>query len=264
MTPRVGVAARRGVAHLAEAVVLLTRVPVPWRFVPSRGEAAWAYPVVGALAGATVGAVAWAGIGLGLGAVLSAGWALAASLLLTGALHEDGLADAADGIGGGRTPERRLAIMRDSRIGSYGALALALSVGLRWSALAAIGQHATGAGTGAGTGGARLVAATAAAGALARCAMLVPMRLPPARADGMAATLGRVPGRTIAAGWACGAALALALLPSGQAVAALLLAGVAGAALSRVGRQALGGRTGDLLGAAEQVAECAVLTLLAR
>ncbi len=240
--------------------MLLTRVPVPWRFVPSQGQAVWAYPVVGALAGAAAGAVAWLGTGLGLGAALSAGWALAASLLLTGALHEDGLADAADGIGGGRTPERRLAIMRDSRIGSFGALALALSVGLRWSALAAIGQRVLD----AGAGGGRLLAAAAAAGALARCAMLLPMRLPPARADGMAAALGRVPGRAIAAGWAWGAALALALLPAGRAALALLLAAAAGAALSRVGRRALGGRTGDLLGAAEQVAECAVLTLLAR
>ncbi len=255
MTPQLRGVPRRLAAHLAEAMVLLTRVPVPWQFASSPGRAVWAYPVVGTLVGAVAGAVAALGVRLGLGAALSAGWALSASLLLTGALHEDGLADTADGIGGGRTPERRLAIMRDSRIGSFGALALVVSVGLRWSALATIAGHG---------GGTRLVAAAAAAGALARCAMLLPMRLPPARADGMAAALGRVSGRAVLAGWACGAALALALLPAGRAGVALLLAAGASVLLSRVGRRMLGGRTGDLLGAAEQVAECAVLTLLAR
>jgi len=256
-------AVRRLADHVAEAVVLLTRVPVPWRFVPSAGRAVWAYPVVGAVVGAAVGGAAALGLRLGLGAALSAGWALAVSLLLTGALHEDGLADTADGIGGGRTVERRLAIMRDSRIGSFGCLALVLSVGLRWSALMAIGQAGGQAG-GQDAGGVGLVAAAAVAGALARCAMLLPMRLPPARDDGMAAALGQVPGRAVAGGWACGVALALALLPWRRAVPALLLAAVAGMALARVGRRALGGRTGDLLGAAEQAAECAVLTLLAR
>jgi adenosylcobinamide-GDP ribazoletransferase len=252
-------AVRRLTDHLAEAVVLLTRVPVPWRFVPSAGRAVWAYPVVGALVGAAVGAAAALGLRLGLGAALSAGWALAVSLLLTGALHEDGLADTADGVGGGRTVERRLAIMRDSRIGSFGCLALVLSVGLRWSALTAIGQAG-----GQDAGGVGLVAAAAAAGALARCAMLLPMRLPPARGDGMAAALGQVPGRAVVGGWACGVALALGMLSWRRAVPVVLLAAVAGMALARVGRRALGGRTGDLLGAAEQVAECAVLTLLAR
>ncbi len=242
-------------AHLAESVVLLTRIPVPWRFVPAPGASAWAHPVVGALIGAATGATAAAGAALGLPPALSAGWALAATLLLTGALHEDGLADTADGLGGGRTPERRLAIMRDSRIGSFGALALLLSLGLRWSALVAL--------QGAGQGAWSLVAATAAAGALARCAMLLPMRLPPARTDGLGASLGHVPGASIVAGWACGAALAAVLLPPTRAVLSLLLAAGAGLLLARAGRRALGGRTGDLLGAAEQAAECAVLTVLA-
>ncbi len=246
-------------AHLAEAVVLLTRVPVPWRFVPAPGTSAWAFPVVGAVLGAATGAMAALGDALGLPPALSAGWALAATLLLTGALHEDGLADTADGLGGGRTPERRLAIMRDSRIGSFGALALALSLGLRWSALTTLAAPHHGPGQGAW----HLVAAIAAAGALARCAMLLPMRLPPARPDGLAAGLGRVPPVSIAAGWAYGAALAVALLPLAQAALSLLLAAAAGLLLARAGRRALGGRTGDLLGATEQVAECVLLTLFA-
>ena len=71
---------------------------------------------------------------------LTAGWALAALVLLTGGFHEDGLADTADGFGGGRTRERKLEIMRDSRIGSYGALALVLSVGIRAAALATMAR----------------------------------------------------------------------------------------------------------------------------
>ncbi len=251
-----GLASFPPAAHLAEAVVLLTRIPVPWRFAPSPSASPWAFPVVGALLGAATGAAAALGGALGLSPALSTGWALAATLLLTGALHEDGLADTADGLGGGRTPERRLAIMRDSRIGSFGALALALSTGLRWSALASL--------EGAGQGAWRVVAATTAAGALARCAMLLPMRLPPARPDGLGAGLGRVRPAAIAAGWAFGTGLAFALLPATRAVLSLLLAVAAGLLLARTGRRTLGGRTGDLLGATEQAAECAILSVLAR
>ncbi|MGI4976322.1 MAG: adenosylcobinamide-GDP ribazoletransferase [Janthinobacterium lividum] len=251
-----GLASFPPAAHLAEALVLLTRIPVPWRFIPSPSASPWAFPVVGAFLGAATGATATLGGALGLPPALSAGWALAATLLLTGALHEDGLADTADGLGGGRTPERRLAIMRDSRIGSFGALALVLSTGLRWSALAAF--------EGAGQGTWRVVAASTAAGALARCAMLLPMRLPPARPDGLGASLGVVRPAAIAAGWAFGAALAFALLPAARAGLCLLLAAAAGLLLARTGRRALNGRTGDLLGATEQAAECAILTLLAR
>src|SRR5690606_6276515 len=85
-----------------------------------------------------------AGLALGLPPAAAAVIGLAAGILLTGALHEDGAADVADGFGGGKTRDDKLAIMRDSRIGSYGTLALMLSVLARWIALTAIASAAEG------------------------------------------------------------------------------------------------------------------------
>ncbi|WP_338320010.1 adenosylcobinamide-GDP ribazoletransferase, partial [Bradyrhizobium ottawaense] len=129
-----------------------------------------------------------------------------------GALHEDGLADTADGLGGGRTRERKLEIMRDSRIGTYGVCALILSFGLRWSALAAIADPL-------------LVAfALCAAHAAARAGVPAFMSLvPPARPDGLSASAGSPPGRSVAIAFALGTlALALALGP-GKALVGLIL-----------------------------------------
>ncbi len=243
----------RLLSDCATAVMLLTRIPLPPIVDHAPARAAWAFPLVGALLGAATGAIAATLYAAGLNPGLAAGWSLAASLLLTGALHEDGLADTADGLGGGRTRERRLAIMRDSRIGSFGALALALALGLRWLALALIlAAHPRAA-----------IPAMALAGALGRCAMLVPLLLSPARDDGLSASLGEVPRAAILAGWAFGAGLAFAALPPGRAALALALALGCGTIMRRIARIALGGQTGDLLGATEQLAECAVLTLLA-
>ena len=117
---------RRRLDEARLALMLLTRLPVgrlkdP---VPSLAEARWAYPLVGLV----IGAIAWVAhhgaLMLGLGPLPAALVALGAMVLVTGALHHDGLADFADGLGGGRDPDHRLEIMRDSRIGSYGALAL--------------------------------------------------------------------------------------------------------------------------------------------
>ena len=120
------------------ALMLLTRLPV--RVARPMAPAAFAraygwFPAVGALVGAVGGLVLW-GAGGAVPPLAAALLAVAAQVLLTGGLHEDGLADVADGFGGGRDRERRLAIMRDSRIGTYGALALVLGVGLRVALLA--------------------------------------------------------------------------------------------------------------------------------
>ena len=100
----------------------------------------WAFPVVGAVVGAIGGAVFWVCARLGMPPGVAAVWTLASMLLVTGALHEDGLADFADGLGGGRTRERKLEIMRDSRIGTFGGLALMLSLAARGTALATLAQ----------------------------------------------------------------------------------------------------------------------------
>ncbi len=198
------------------------------------------------------GGAVWLCARAGLPPPVAAVWALAAMIVTTGALHEDGLADTADGFGGGRTRERKLAIMRDSRIGTFGALALLLSLAVRGASVAALASP------GAAT------AALVAAGALGRGAIvLVLLLLAPARTDGMAAGLGtRRVGRG-AAGIGLAALIAVALLPTGTALRLCGAALVMALALCWLARRQIGGHTGDVLGAASVATECAVLSLLA-
>lgn len=241
---------------LVGAAMVLTRLPVGalarrgWTGGLSGGV--WAYPLVGALAGLLGGAAGALGLWLGLPGGLAAAWALAALLLLTGALHEDGLADTADGFGGGRGRARKLEIMRDSRIGSYGVLALALSLGIRGLALAAM------------PGPWAMVASLVVSGALGRGAILGVLALaPPARPDGLAALLGRPSAGLLAGGLALAALPALLLLPLPVALGGILLTGLCALGMARLACRQVGGHTGDVLGACEQLAEAVVLSLLA-
>ncbi|MBE7209702.1 MAG: adenosylcobinamide-GDP ribazoletransferase [Gluconacetobacter diazotrophicus] len=247
----------RILADLASGFGLLTRVPVGW--VPTRpdrsdpGRAAWCFPLVGAVIGLAGAAVLQGGAVLRLPHTLSAWCAVAAVILLSGALHEDGLADTADGVGGGRDRAARLRIMRDSRIGSYGALALILSTGIRVAAIDTIP-------------GPRVLAGLPCAAALGRAAMLVVvLSSRPARPDGFGRFL-MTPGVERSAGIGCilAAAITLALLPIGNALMLAVLAGMAGLAMAVLGRRMLGGFTGDILGATSVLTECLLLAMLAR
>ena len=151
-------------AGFAAATGFLTRIPVAAN--PDGGQladAAWAFPLVGAGIGAIAAVVFAIAQLIGLGDWPAALLAVLAGLLLTGALHEDGLADTVDGLAGGHNRERKLAIMRDSRVGSFGVLALVLSVGLRAAALAQTGE--------AVFAGLALIAAHAASRGLVTAAM---------------------------------------------------------------------------------------------
>jgi len=241
---------RREEARLA--VMLLTRLPAGRLAdpVPSLAQARWAFPLIGL----PVGALAWAaqagGLALGLDPLVAALAALAAAALVTGALHLDGLADFADGIGGGRDRGHCLEIMRDSRIGSYGVLALIFAVALAAGALASFGHAAP--------LPVFLFTATAS-----RLAMLVLLdRLPPARSDG----LGRRAAGAAPGGWVPGAAATLGLaIWAGPGTGAALLAVAAVAILvARLALRRIGGQTGDVLGAAQVMTEtAAILTLSA-
>src|SRR5205823_10914340 len=170
--------------------------------------------------------------------------AVAATLVVTGGLHEDGLADVADGFGGGATRERKLEIMRDSRIGTFGVCALILSFMLRVSALTNLGDP--------GLVAAVLVAAHAAG----RAPIAAFMRLiPAARADGMSADAGRPPQGSAMV------ALLLGLVPlmiglgfAAGGVAVVLLA-VGFGFMAWLCKSQIGGQTGDVLGALEQIGE---------
>lgn len=238
-------------AELRAALMLLTRLPVwPGDAPPPVSHALWAFP----LAGLAVGALAllvWQGAQLlDLPPVMAAVLALATMVLATGGLHEDGLADCADGLWGGRDRARRLAIMRDSRIGTYGTLALVLSLAIRGAGIVALG---------AGAGLALLLVSGASRAAPA----LLLATLPAARADGLghAASAGAgAGGAAVAVGIA-----AACLLPFGLGGALLVGAGMAGLVLGfgRIARSRIGGQTGDVLGAAQQLAEIAGWIVLA-
>ncbi len=191
----------------------------------------------------------------GLGTLLAATFAVTALVLTTGALHEDGLADSADGLFGGQTPERRLEIMKDSRVGSYGALGLGLSLLLRVTALAAI-LDAAGA-----WAGAAIVLAAAPWSRSEGLRLLA--TLPPARPDGAAAAVGQPEANTVLIAFTLSAALSFGLvlaaaLPVAGLVTGWALASLSTWGLARLARRLLGGQTGDIIGAAQQIAEIAL------
>jgi len=168
-------------------------------------------------------------------------------MAVTGCLHEDGLADTADGFGGGKDRERKLEIMRDSRIGSYGVCALAIAVILRWSALASIAD--------ASAAATALIATHAAA----RAPLPAFMRfVPSARTDGLGAAAGQPPRASVVLA-ACLGLVALLGLGLAGAIIAIGLLAAAGLAISRLSMRHIGGQTGDVLGALEQVNEILIL-----
>jgi adenosylcobinamide-GDP ribazoletransferase len=236
-------------AGFLAATAFFTRLPVDprageWRLADS----AWAFPLVGAgIGGITALALLSAQL-IGLASWSAALLSVVAGIAMTGALHEDGLADTADGFFGGRDREAKLAILRDSRQGTYGVLAIVLSVLLRAAALAAIGDaiHA----------GLALVAAHAASRAALPAAMIGST---PARPDGLGAMAGTPrAGSAIAAG-TIGAAIALAALGPARGAIALCLAGLIIFATVELARRQIGGYTGDVLGALQQVGEIVIL-----
>jgi adenosylcobinamide-GDP ribazoletransferase len=243
-------------ADLLAAFMLLTRLPVAWLgnsgMPADLARCVWAFPVVGLVVNGLGGLLYWLAHRFGMPPLVAGAWVLAATLIATGALHEDGLADTADGFGGGTTPVRKLEIMRDSRIGSYGALALLLSVVVR---VAAIGEL---------TRPRPVVTALIVAGMLGRTGMLVPLLLlRPARGDGMGAAVGKVPASSAVAGFGLAVAACWVLLPVRSAIAAVLLGFGAAWAVARLAQAQIGGYTGDVLGASEVIAECVVLSAAA-
>jgi adenosylcobinamide-GDP ribazoletransferase len=232
------------------ALAFLTRLPVRqgqvWRDADLAGSVPL-FPLVGALIGLAGGLAYALALGLGLPPWPAAALALATSIGATGALHEDGLADVADGWGGGRTREDKLRIMRDPRIGSYGTIALTLALLARAGALVALADPL------------QVMTALITAGAVSRAALPpVMIGLPQARSDGLAALAGRPhPLRATAA--ALIAALAAAALLGPSAPAALVAGAVGALAVALLARHQIGGYTGDVLGAVQQLAEVGVL-----
>lgn len=236
------------------ALVFLTRLPVRVDqpiAVRELGSAVHLFAAVGAIVGIGMALALASALALGVPALVAATLAVAAGALLTGALHEDGLADTADALGVADR-DRALEVMRDSRIGSFGAIALICTLVGRIGAIAALAQVE------------RAAAGVIAAAAVSRSFMPCVMRLQrAARASGLAASVGRPDAGRVVLGLMLAAGLTLVLLAPLAAAAAFatsaILAGIVALALGR----RFGGCTGDTLGAVQQVGELAFLAALA-
>ena len=242
------------------ALQFFTRLPIP-RWVGY--EPAWLqqcagyFPLVGALVGGASAALLWAALQL-FPATVAVGLAMAASIWLTGGFHEDGLADTCDGLGGAVSRDKALTIMKDSRIGSYGALGLLLVLGLKAAALVSL----------ADTDAALALQALLWSHMASRAAPVWLMHSLPyagdaehAKAKPLATQISG-PGLLLALGWVLGAA---ALMGWAQpenipllACAALTVAGLCLYMQSLLERR-LGGYTGDNLGATQQITELGAL-----
>jgi adenosylcobinamide-GDP ribazoletransferase len=233
------------------AVGLLTIAPVGRRNIPAgaqRGAALW-LPLVGGLIGVVCAAAYALGEAL-LGGFYGAALALTVAAIVTGALHHDGLADMADGFGVRGDRARRLAVMRDSGIGAYGALALVLYALLATGALATLNAPDA-------------AAAIVCGHVLGRWAALVQLALvAPARADGLGVAFSAtMPALAIGSAIAIAITIAAAGLVAG--LSAVAGAAITAAAAGLAARSLVGGRTGDTLGAAVLLTEVVVLSVLA-
>jgi adenosylcobinamide-GDP ribazoletransferase len=247
---------RAWLSDLASAAGLLTRLPLGRKGPRQASEAGGSHPArcyplvglgVGALAAAAFALATW----LALPPFAAALVALNVAILVTGALHEDGLADVADGFGGGADRARKLAIMRDSRIGTYGVLALVLVLTARGGSLAALAEP--------WAVGAALIAAHSVSRAGLAALMFA---LPPARSDGLAAATGRPGGGDTVTALVLGAIAAGLVLEPAVALVAIAACAVLQAGLGLQARRQIGGATGDVLGAAQQLGEAAVLLVI--
>lgn len=231
----------------ARALALLSRVPVPGMgdFRPKMiARSVWCWPLVGLfLSGVALLPAMLAQYLTGNGLIFAI-FAAISMVLLTGAMHEDGLADCADGFGGGVTRDRKLEIMRDSHIGTYGVVALVLCLALRLVLLE----------TAAGFGQAMVFLVVVAV--MSRAAMPVLMRLlPPARDNGLGKGAGRPGWMHVAVGVALAAGIVWFL--AGVTVMLAVLGGgvIATGLVGLVAKRQIGGQTGDVLGATQLVAE---------
>ncbi|OCP10226.1 MULTISPECIES: adenosylcobinamide-GDP ribazoletransferase [unclassified Ensifer] len=249
---------------VARAVGFLSRIPMPGRhFVGYDGRlsrAVRAFPLAGLLIALPSAAIAAALMACQVSSLFAAFVVITIQVLVTGALHEDGLGDTADGFGGGRDREAALDIMKDSRVGTYGAVALALSIGLRVSALASILPLFTPMGASM---------AILGAAALSRAAMVWHWaRLPPARSGGVAAAAGEPEQGATRFALAFGLLAAMLLfyyakVPALGLIVTLVAYITTVKGFDLLATRKIGGHTGDTIGATQQLTEIVVLGALA-
>lgn len=252
------------VEETARALAFLTRLPIPDHFFKtakpeSTAQCSGLFPVAGALIALIASAPLLLAYGLGLPPTISAAIGIFAMIILTGALHEDGLGDVADGFGGGSTIDERLEIMKDSRLGTYGVIAVAGSLFIRISALTAIlNMH----------GPLAAIFALIAAAATSRGAMVwLWSALPNAKASGVSSSVGLPPesALSLSAVSALIFATIFGLLASGfvSASIAIGLGIIVMIGFQKLCQRMIAGQTGDAIGACQQLVEIAMLSGLA-
>jgi len=268
---RIFFSARAWWQDIRSALRFLTRLPLPRAPEPAEpdffdeaeeegreasapkplGRAVRAFPLIGALLGIAAGFAFAIATGVGLPALVAGVIAVALLALMTGALHEDGLADMADGFGGGQTVEKKLAIMRDSRIGAYGVMALVMVLAAKVGAVADLQDIGV------------VMSGLICAAATSRAAMPAMMRwLPAARPDGLGADAGRPSSEHVWTGIIIAVILSVLLL-TWSGLVALLIAALGAYAVGLMARRQIGGHTGDVLGGTQQLSELLFLLALA-
>lgn len=246
----------------ARAVGFLSRLPVPPRFFSGAtvplSETVRSFPIAGIIIALPAAALLALLDAANAPALIAGGLVVALQIAVTGALHEDGLADTFDGFGASADPQRSLEIMKDSRIGTYGTLALIVSIGLRVAAVATLGAMLTPLGS---------FLALLGVAAASRAAMVWHWQaLPSARPDGVADKAGQPEEK--AASWAIALGVALLVVCLSVSVGLLASAGALAAIgavtgfFTRYAGTRIGGHTGDTIGAAQQLAEIAALVVL--
>lgn len=248
---------RKLAEEIGLAFAFLTRFRIPAfkvRSTATYASAFWAFPIVGAVIGAAGALVFGFCMAAGLSMVAAAILTIAAVLLIGGGLHEDGFSDFWDGIGGGRTRERKLEIMRDSRQGAYGALALVIMVALQIVLLTDIYIRA---------GMAACLAALIASEAAARGMIALPCYLiNPARGSGLGKVMKSAGHVTLLTGAVLGAVIAVVLMRE-MGVALIIGALIGAASITLLASRFLGGFTGDVLGATVVAARLSALCFVA-
>ena len=241
---------REEAAIAALAAQFLTRLPIPDPGYSAARMAAtprW-YPGVGLGLGVVLGAALWLGLAV-FPPVVAVLLVTGLGVFMTGAFHEDGFADLCDGLGGGWTRDRALEIMRDSRVGAYGAIGIGLVMAVKVASLAALAGHSAALG---------VVALIAGQGASRLGPVAIMAWLPYAREEGKAAPVARAPGAAglmLATGLALLSLLPLAVTAPGAALLAVPGCALGAGLIGNAMRRRLQGYTGDGLGAAQQLGE---------
>jgi adenosylcobinamide-GDP ribazoletransferase len=236
------------------ALVFLTRLPLRLSFqfdMSSVGRASRCFPLVGVVVGGLSGTVYYGAHSLNFPPLVAAFLALAVQVWLTGALHEDAFGDIADGFGGGIDKDKKMEIMRDSRVGTYAVIALILVIGMKAGAITAFDNPASG------------FAIILCAAVVSRAMLTFGLYLmPSARKDGLGASAGR-PGIMVAI-WALLFCLIIPVIILGPFTASIgiFAAMLAAAIMGIIAYRQIGGQTGDVLGSLQQVSETSFLIVL--